>query len=264
MAVYSLFGGEVVGCSQHVFVIGNGERGLFLFGDEPSQTKIENLHDAFRIHQKIRRLDIPMNEAHRMCVVKAPCRLPDVLRRRNVVECAGIADDDVQVQPIDVLHDQIVGVSLVVDIVRTDDIDMIESSNGLGFTMESFKIRRILVGPASLGEHLDGHSPMHEEVLGKIDTAHASRPQMSEQLVLPNDESLVAPFEQLVGLPSCEQFLLHQAIGDCVGGTSRQRFIVGDGNVFQFGDECGPPVVINQFAFRHQVQKFVDGELGHK
>ena len=56
-----------------------------------------------------------------------------------------------------------------------------------------------------LRQNLDGHAALHQHVFGQIDAAHAAGAQVAQQLVLAEEEALVASVEQLVALPRGEQ-----------------------------------------------------------
>ena len=58
---------------------------------------------------------------------------------------------------------------------------------------------------AVLGQDLDRHAALHQHVLGQVHAAHAAGAQVVQQLVLAEEEALVAAFQQLVALPAGDQ-----------------------------------------------------------
>ena len=58
-------------------------------------------------------------------------------------------------------------------------------------------------------------------MFAQIHAAHPAGAQMIQQLVLAEEEALVAAFEQPFGLPAGDEFGLDEAIGDEVGVGDR-------------------------------------------
>ena len=95
------------------------------------------------------------------------------------------------------------GVALVVHVVGPHDIAVVERGGRLGLAVKAGEIRRVC--HAILRQHLDRHATLHEHVLGQEHAAHAAGAQMIEQLVLAEEEPLVAAFQQPIGLPAGDQ-----------------------------------------------------------
>ena len=106
-------------------------------------------------------------------------------------------------------------VAVVIHVVGADDVTVVERGGGLGLAVEAGKVGGVF--HAVLGQHLDRHPPLHQHVLGQIHAAHPARAQMVQQLVLAQEEALVAALQQLVGLPAGDQAGLDEPIGDEVG-----------------------------------------------
>lgn len=188
------------------------------------------------------------------------CGLVDMPRGVDVGERPGLADDHVQVAPLDIFHDDVMRVAFVVDVVGLDDVRMVQRRNRAGLAMKPLQVRRRGVLDAPLGKHLDGHAAMHQEVFGKVDAAHATGPQVPEQLVFADEKTLVPAFQQLVGLPARQQLGFDQVRGQPGGIVRLPRF----GLPLQPADEQVEPVWIDQPAPPRQVEEYLSGWLGHK
>ena len=112
---------------------------------------------------------------------------------------------------------------------------------------------------AVLRQHFDRHAALHQHVFAQIHPAHPAGAQMIQQLVLAQEEALVAAFQQPVGLPAGDEFGLDEAIGDDVG--------VGDGVAagfaFQIEQKLAEPILLHQPAAPHEVKKSIYLQLAH-
>ena len=99
--------------------------------------------------------------------------------------------------------------------------------------------------------------PLHLHVLGQVDAAHAAGAQEAEQLVLANqEEALVAAFEQLVALPSGDDFGGDQLLG--------QDGAVGFGHGSKLGNDPIELIVFDQFATPQHFQQLVGASRDHE
>ena len=70
MAVERLFGGQIIGRAQHVFVVGDRQR-RFVGVGELGQSQIENFDGPLQIDQQVGRLDVAMDQARFVGVLQA-------------------------------------------------------------------------------------------------------------------------------------------------------------------------------------------------
>ncbi len=149
-------------------------------------------------------------------------------------------------------------IAVVVDVVGPDDVAVVQRGGGLGLAVEAGQIRRVF--DAVLGQHLDGHAALHQHVLGQVDAAHPAGAQVVQQLVLAQEEALVAAFQQLVGLPAGEQPGLDQPLGDQLGvGDAMPAGLAASSRA----EARVEPVLFDQPAAPHEVEKSVYLRLGH-
>ena len=146
-----------------------------------------------------------------MGVFQAFGGLADVIGDGVEIHRAVVVDDRLQIAPFDVLHHQVMDVAFVIDVVRADDIFVIQPGGGLGLALESGEIRRIV--HAALRQHLDRHTMVHAGMLGQIDAAHAAGAEQAQQLVAAEKEAFMTAFEQLGALPSGNELGLDERVG---------------------------------------------------
>ena len=91
-------------------------------------------------------------------------------------------DLELDILPLDILHNQVMDIAFIVDIVCPNDVAVVQRRSSTGFYMKSGQVRGVFY--AVLGQDFDGHSPLHQHVFGKINGAHTAGSQMVEQLIL--------------------------------------------------------------------------------
>ena len=52
-----------------------------------------------------------------------------------------LLDEDLQIDTLDVLHDDVVGVFFMVDVVSANDVRVAKRCDRLGFPLEAFQVR---------------------------------------------------------------------------------------------------------------------------
>ena len=82
-----------------------------------------------------------------------------------------------------VLHDQEVGTRLVADIVQCADARIAERRHRPSLSLEPL-LHLGVVRPVRR-QHLDRHRPRQARVIGRVNLAHAARPDWSDDLVWP-------------------------------------------------------------------------------
>lgn len=134
MAVNSLFGSEVIGSSENLLVVlqrqGFPSRPITIGLIKPCEPEIHHLDDPLLIDQQVSWLDVSMNQAGPVCMVKPQCGLSCVLDCISRMKRSFFLRQLQQRPPVDELHHQKmnfdVAIDLMVDIVRPDDVRVIE------------------------------------------------------------------------------------------------------------------------------------------
>ena len=90
-----------------------------------SQPQVEYLDDTFGVDQEVCGFHIAMDQALFMGVLKSMGGLGDVIGDDGIGEWPMLFDKDLQIDPFDVLHDDVVGVFFMVDVVGTNDVRMV-------------------------------------------------------------------------------------------------------------------------------------------
>ena len=253
VAVESLFGCQVVGGAQHLFVMPQRDRVLVGLFKEPRQAQVENLDDPLEVHQQVGRLDVAMDQPGLVSVGEPVSRLADVVGGVTVAAGPIVHDQVLQAVPLDILHHQEVDlgrpVHFAINIVGPDDVRVVQRRHRLGFAMESFQVTRVV--DLLVRQHLDRTPPPHQHVFGQVHRTHPAFAQQGLQAVLAQEKALVLSLEQLVGLPFGQRLGRDQCISDRLRiATGRQR-----------GNQLLQPVSIHQATLPDQVQKRLDGEL---
>ena len=73
---------------------------------------------------------------------------------------------------VNVLHDQVVNVIVIADVVERADVRMVQAGDDLGFALEAFPTGRI--GREVFGKRLDGYGAVQARIDGAIHLAHAA------------------------------------------------------------------------------------------
>ncbi len=141
--------------------------------------------------------------------------------------------------------------------VGADDVAVVQGGGGAGLAMEAAEVGGVL--DAVLGEDLDGHAVLHQGVFGEIDVAHAAGAEQVQQLVLLDEEPLVAALQQILGLPGGDEPLLDEMVGDGLRVAKRRIPL----RAMQCRCRLVKPLRLDQAALPHQVQKIVRLRFGH-
>ena len=152
-----------------------------MIGFKDGQPQVEDLDLAVRRKHQVRRLDVAVDQPALVGRTKADRNLADDLAGVGHGQRADAIDDFRQVEPLDVLHDQVVAALGLAGIHGADDVRMVELPDSLHFPLETGDPLRIL-GQAG-EENLDGDKLLELLVPGLIDGAHASLAQLFEQFV---------------------------------------------------------------------------------
>ena len=210
VAVNRLLRRQVIRRAEHLFVVFDGE-GLLVPLGQPRQAHIEDLDRSLFVDQQVARFDIPVDHAAAVGVGQSLSGLADVVGCFVVRQGSILLDPAIEVATLDVLHDQVVGAPLVVDVVCLHDVGMIERGDRPSFQKEAVQVGGIV--NLGAGQNLDRHLTPHQGVFAQEHAAHSAGAEVLEQLVLAQEEPLVAPLHKLVVLPAGNQLFLHQQFG---------------------------------------------------
>src|SRR5262249_7869364 len=131
----SLFRVHITWRAQHFSRAGDAVRRFH----QSCQTKVCEMRLAFRIHQDVPRLNVPMQDSMLMCIVHCAPKFSDEVRRLPWVLLA--PDSHVKWFALDQFHAEIAGTVALADFVDGNDAGMIETRCRFGFQMETFQVR---------------------------------------------------------------------------------------------------------------------------
>src|SRR5262249_29036463 len=143
--------------------------------------------------------------------LQTECGLANVVGRSSTFECAALFDNFAKARAVNVLHDEKMEAVVLVDVVRANDVGMIESGNRPCLTIEPLEAHR--VGRLGCGEHLNGGSPPHDFVLAEIDASHAAGGNPFEDFVLSDGKSPPTSLEKILCLKERKDAALEEEGG---------------------------------------------------
>ena len=124
MTVDSLFGCKVIGSTEDFIVVLHRQRRVALVLIK-SQPQVEYLDDTFGVDQEVCGFHIAMDQALFVGVLKSMGGLGDVIGDDCIGERSMLFDQDLQIDPFDVLHDDVMGVFFMIDVVGSNDVRMV-------------------------------------------------------------------------------------------------------------------------------------------
>lgn len=257
VAVLGLFRGKVVGGTENVFVVRDGERGSFVVGEE-GEPHIEDFDYAFFVDEQIGGFNITMDEAVGMGVVESFGRLREVICGQVEIERAHFLDEVLEVFSFDVLHDDVMLIAFIADIVCVNDVRMIEGGGGTGLEIKTIEIGGIV--DAILGEDFECPQLAHVLVFGEIDVAHAAASEERQQAIVAEIKAFVLAAFDLFGLPAREDVFLDEGIDEFVG------IFEGDAAapLLDVGNDALDAIWRSKPAFGEYFKKLFDRHLGHE
>ncbi len=199
-----------------------------------------------------------MDESLLVGMIQTLGGLSDVVGDQFKIDRPLVSDHPLQVLAIDVFHHDVVDVLVRIDVVGPYDVLVVQPSDRLGLLLETGQVRR--VAHFAFGQDLDCHAAAHDHVVRQIHAAHPPRTEVPQQLVIAQEESLVATLQQLVALPPRNQLGLNQMFGDL--GRVLRQFAAGlslqsdEGFVELF-------LVLNKPATLNEFEKFFYADLWH-
>jgi hypothetical protein len=185
--------------------------------EEAGQTHVEDFDHTLAIDEQIAGFDVAVDNAGFMSVLQAKGGLADVVCGPFRAQRAVAANEVVQVIAVNEFEHDEVELVIVIDIMSTNDIGMIEASDGSSFTIEASQG----CGVFSLlnRENFECDLAAHLDVFAEINGAHAASAQSFEKTIFAVDQK-PAPFpgDQLLGLEMGEDPLFDEGIREFFGG----------------------------------------------
>ena len=139
---------------------------------ESRDAEIGNLDSTVFKKHYVLRLDIAVNDALVMGVLKRAenlrCKMHGLLPRYNALLLNILLERDA----LDILHNYILELVAVADIINLDYVRMREHSYRLGFILES--AAELLACKELILENFDGNRPVVDIVVGLIDNRHSA------------------------------------------------------------------------------------------
>ena len=215
MAVECLLRRQVIGGAEHVFFVRHRERSLVVFV-QFREAQVKQLYRTVTIDQAVGWFNIAVDQAHFMSVLKSIRDLGNVIGGRVVIQRPLSDDELMQVLPVDVFHYDVMGVAVVIDVVRSNNVRIVEPGNGTGLETKPFQVRRI--ADTISRQNLNRHAALHQFVLGEINAAHAAFADLAKQLVFAETEAFVLAGQQFIGLPAGDEVVCDQQLGQCDSG----------------------------------------------
>ena len=180
-----------------------GLPGLLPLEGESGEPQVQNLQYPIAVNQQVRGLDVAMDEASRVGMGQAFGRLADKIGRLAVLQRTALLHQLPQVLPVDIFHHQVMNrfavAHILVEVVRPNDVRVVELGDGLGFEMEATEQFGIVLIFA--WQDFDRATAVHHLVLGQKDLAHPPLTQRPENAIGAEVESASFPSLQIVGLP---------------------------------------------------------------
>ena len=177
MSILPRFGGDVV----------RGAVGLALFalggldvGRLAGQTHIGQLHDALRVDHDVLGLDVAVDQAVGVGVLKRVADLNDDRDRLLLAEKVAVADVVGDRLAFDILHDEVVVPAGLADVDGLDDVRVVELACCLPFLVEPLDVLGVLTEPSR--QDLDRDAAVETELLALVHDGHRAGPELTEDL----------------------------------------------------------------------------------
>jgi hypothetical protein len=135
-------------------------------------SEVGQLGRAIAADQDVGGLDVAMDDAHAVGMLKAPGDLQDEACGLRPLQPLGLVEHAGQGLALDILHHQVVHAALEAAIVDAHHVGMLHLGAELGFALEALHHPGIACRLAR--EHLDRDPPADRQLLGFID--HPDRP----------------------------------------------------------------------------------------
>ena len=150
----------------------------------PGQPKVGQLEQRLAVflgEQKIRRLDVAMDQVLAVSVGQGLGGLLEQLAGQFDVKFAVAVDIFVQVDAVDELQGQVIGACRLAEFIEGDDILVAQLGDRLGFALEAFAHPGI--GGQVGRKDLERHFALGFHVEGFIDRSHAAAGHMAQHFI---------------------------------------------------------------------------------
>ena len=143
-----------------------------LCGIQPCNAKVGHLHTAILQDHNVVGLDIPVNDSPTVCMLQRLGDLGGKMQRLPPGKCSPLLHILLQGQAIDELHDNIVDIVGVIDIVDRHNVRMGQHGNGLRFRIKSSA--EVLIPAQLILEYFYSHISVEPMASGPVDHSHAA------------------------------------------------------------------------------------------
>src|SRR5690606_7159340 len=143
--------------------------------------EVRHFHAPVVADQYVMRLDVTVDDLVKMGMIQRVANLGGDLDRFLRPQRRPLADNFVQIGPVHKLHDDVVRVRVLADIVNADDIRMRQRCSRLRLTVEPPD--EIFIVHELLTKHFDGYVPVQQVIPRFVDERHTAAPDASQQFV---------------------------------------------------------------------------------
>ena len=171
-----------------------------------------------------------MDDTDRVSMGQAVSRLRDKLQHLRQLQPAGTDDQTLEVLAFDMLHHHVVADAVLVHVIDVADVAMIERTRLAG-GFEKL-LDRVGIACEPLGQDLQRMAAAHLHMLGQIHSPRRRGGNLIEQLVLADDQAMIA-VQELLSLPLGQRAVFNQLPGKLLG------IVQPGGVVFNFGQCVG-------------------------
>ena len=226
---------------------------------EAGEPQVQDLDDPRAVDQQVRRLDVPVDQAGLVGVPEPPRRLLDVMGRPERVHRPVDGDVILQVDPVDVRHHEEMQRAVLVDVVRRDDVRVVQLGDGPRLAAESLQRGGFAAPAGPRRQDLQRDGTPHDPVLAEVDAGHPAGPEPLQHLVLPADEEVaLLAGQELLGLVVGQQAVADHQLGQL---PRRARPDAGRSQPVQVGPR---PPRLHQAAPLEEREELIDiGERIH-
>ncbi len=162
-----LFRRQVVGRAPDIPSLDHGGR-----GQGPGDAKIGYFYPPIRGDQDVLRLDVAVDETSLVRRADGGTDLDGNGQSALDGERSAFEDQLLEIAALDVLHDDVMTVAILANVVDADNVRMVQVGRRLGFAVETRQ--ESLIVCASLIQHLDSHRAPQHDVLSPVDCSHAA------------------------------------------------------------------------------------------
>ncbi len=198
------------------------------FGMELGQPQVQQLHLTAATEHQVGRLDVAMHQLMFVGMLQAQGRLADDLARRTSPQRPARrpahADELLQVDAVDELHDQELDAARLAGVKGPHDVRMIQSSDRLHLAAET--AQRLGIIKVTVRQDLQGDRLVEIDLAGLVDDAHAAATEFLQQFVVAQPAGLDDPaedaFNQIGAFRKAAAVLFH--LQECPAPLAKVEF----------------------------------------